>query len=74
MFPFLTDFYNFHLQTSSWSEIEDSNPSLFEEAIACVAGDLCDKHGECIEKGANRYNMEKEMKEKQRKKIFKKNN
>ena len=74
MFPFLPDFYHFHLQKSSWTEIEASNPTLFEEAIACVAGDMCDKHGECIEKGANRYSVEKETKDKQRQKIFKKNN
>ena len=53
--------------------IEQTNPELFAEAIACVAAEMCDKHVECIEKGRNRYNTGKEMKETQRKKFFKKN-
>ena len=52
--------------------MEDTNPELFEEATACVAAEKCDKHVECIKKGSKRYNTEKEMKETQRKKFFKK--
>ena len=53
--------------------MEETKPELFEEATACVAAEMCDKHVECIEKGSNRYNTEKEIKETQRKKFFKKN-
>ena len=52
--------------------IEETNPELFGEAIACVAAGMCDKHVECIEKGSSRYNTEKERKETQRRKFFKK--
>ena len=51
--------------------IEETNPDLYEEAIACVAAEITDKHVECIEKGSNRYNTEKEIKETQRRKFFK---
>ena len=67
-------FFIICFQNSSWSLMEETNPELYAEAIACVAAEMCDKHVKCMEKGRNRYNTEKEMKETQRKKFLKKNN
>jgi len=47
------------MKDSKWKLIEAENPVLFEEAIALVAPDTCNKHAECIKKGGNRYDAEK---------------
>jgi len=51
--------HSYIMKDSKWKLIEAENPVLFEEAIALVAPDTCNKHAECIKKGGNRYDAEK---------------
>ena len=53
--------------------MKETAPALYEEATACVAGEMCGKHVECVQRGGNRYNAERERRETPRRKFFKKN-
>ena len=68
--PLTTFSFKSYFQDSIWKKIEDENPSLFSEAISRVASEICDKHEDCIKKGANRYETEIGRKEYNRKKYL----
>lgn len=52
--------HSYIMKDSRWKIIEEENPELFEEAIAEIAPETCNKHAECLKKGGNRYETEKE--------------
>eukprot|EP00092_Neocalanus_flemingeri_P028564 GFUD01031020.1.p1 GENE.GFUD01031020.1~~GFUD01031020.1.p1 ORF type:complete len:480 (-),score=149.04 GFUD01031020.1:137-1576(-) len=60
--------HSYIMKDSWWKIIEEENPSLFSEAISCVAPEMCDKHEDCIKKGDTRYQTEVGGKETYRKK------
>lgn len=52
--------HSYIMKDSRWKIIEEEKPELFEEAIAEIAPETCSKHTDCIKKGGNRYETEKE--------------
>lgn len=51
--------HSYIMKDTKWKTIEKERPDLFEEAIAHVAPDTCHSHAECLKKGGNRYEAEK---------------
>jgi len=43
-----------------WKIIEEENPKLYSQAISEIAPETCSKHVDCIKRGGNRYETEKE--------------
>ena len=62
--------HSYIMKDSRWKIIEEENPDLFEEAISEIAPETCSQHTDCIKKGGNRYETEKEQccKDKEKKK------
>jgi len=54
--------HSYIMKDSKWKTIEEENPDLFAEAIALVAPETCSQHVECLKKGGNRYDAEKNSK------------
>lgn len=47
------------MKDAQWKTIEEEKPDLFEEAIAEVAKESCNKHIECLKKKGKRFELEK---------------
>jgi len=52
--------HSYIMKDSRWKIIEEENPDLFEEAISEIAPETCNSHTDCIRKGWNRYETEKQ--------------
>jgi len=52
--------HSYIMKDSQWKIIEEENPKLYSQAISEIAPEECSKHVECIKRGGNRYETEKE--------------
>merc|ERR1712130_201798 len=52
--------HSYIMKDSQWKIIEEENPKLYSQAISEIAPETCSKHVECIKRGGNRYETEKE--------------
>jgi len=52
--------HSYIMKDSQWKIMEEENPALYSQAISEIAPETCSKHVECIARGGNRYETEKE--------------
>ena len=52
--------HSYIMKDSQWKIMEEENPTLYSQAISEIAPETCSKHVECIARGGNRYETEKE--------------
>jgi len=52
--------HSYIMKDSQWKIIEEENPKLYSQAISEIAPETCSKHVDCIKRGGNRYETEKE--------------